>query len=116
MARKVNIILTDDLDENVTADRTISFALEGVQYEIDLSDKNAAAFEKAVAKFRDAARKVGKTARVRDISSARGAARTSNDRERTRQIREWAKANGIDVSERGRISGEVVEKYEAANA
>ena len=60
MARKVQVILSDDLDENLTADETVSFSLDGTSYEIDLAEKNAKEMRDALARYVSAARKVGR--------------------------------------------------------
>src|SRR5919107_884303 len=60
MARKVQVILSDDLDENVAADETVSFSLDGTNYEIDLSEKNAEELRNAFSRYVQAARKVGR--------------------------------------------------------
>jgi hypothetical protein len=102
---------TDDLDGG-KADRTVSFSVDGVTYEIDLSKKNAAAFEKVLKPYVDHARKV-RAARTRGrvAASPRGRARSTD----LSAIREWAKSTGLPISERGRIAGSVVEAYNAAN-
>src|SRR4051812_50044047 len=64
MARKVQVILSDDLDENVSADETVSFALDGTNYEIDLSDKNAKELREVFSRYVQAARKVGRAGRA----------------------------------------------------
>ncbi|MFC6885926.1 MULTISPECIES: histone-like nucleoid-structuring protein Lsr2 [Actinomadura] len=106
MAQKVQVSLVDDLDGG-TAAETVSFALDGRSYEIDLSKKNAKKLRAAVAPFKDRARKAR--------SSRPQAGRAARSRERSAEIREWAKSAGIKVNERGRIPANVVEKYEAAH-
>ena len=106
MARKVEVTLEDDLDGS-KADETLAF-------EIDLSTKNAQKLRKAVAAYVDAARKVGRTGSKRFRSSG-GTATSTADREQNQAIREWAKAQGLKVSDRGRISAEVVEQYKTAH-
>jgi hypothetical protein len=110
MARKVKTVveLTDDIDGG-KADQTVSFGFDGVNYEIDLSKKNSTAFQKALKPYLEAARKVRST-------SGRGAARGTRRaaRDDLGAIREWARANGHDVSDRGRISAAVIEAYDAA--
>ena len=108
MAQKVQVLLVDDLDGG-EADETVSFSLDGTAYEIDLSDKNAAKVREALAPFITSARKAG-TAKRR-----RGAARGTSNRERSADIRAWAKERGIKVNERGRIPANVVAQYEAAH-
>ena len=106
MAQKVTVELEDDLDGG-PAGETVRFGVDGSEYEIDLSKKNAAAFRRKLAPFIDHARKAGRGARRRP-------GRTVSSRERSVDIRAWAKDQGIAVSERGRISASVVEQYEAA--
>ena len=124
MARKVQVILSDDLDDSISADETVTFSLDGTTYEIDLSDKNAAEMRDVFAKYVDAARKVssrGTRASGAGRSRATGGASTGNggggrmDREQAGAIRDWARKNGHEVSDRGRIPGSVVEAYEAAH-
>ena len=106
MAQKVKIILVDDLDGG-SADETVRFALDGSQYEIDLSKDNAKNLRDALKAYVDAGRKVGgRTGRPRSAGSAR-----SNE---AAQIREWARKNGYTVSERGRVNSEIIEAYRAA--
>jgi hypothetical protein len=109
MAQKVQVILVDDMDGG-TADETVSFALDGVAYEIDLSDKNAAAFRDSLAQYVGLARRVG----GRSAPGRRTSRRKGGDN-RTAQIREWARANGHQVNERGRIPAAVAEAYDKAH-
>ena len=106
MAQKVTVELEDDLDGG-PADETVRFGVDGSEYEIDLSKKNAAAFRRKLAPFIDHARKAGRGARRRP-------GRTASGRERSADIWAWAKDQDIAVSERGRIPASVVERYEAA--
>jgi hypothetical protein len=106
MAQKVTVELEDDLDGG-PADETVRFGVDGSEYEIDLSKKNAAAFRRKLVPFIDHARKAGRGARRRP-------GRTASSRERSADIRAWAKDQDIAVSERGRIPASVVEQYEAA--
>ena len=115
MARKVQVILSDDLDENVPADETVSFALDGTNYEIDLSDKNAKELRDTFSRYVSAARKVG---RGSGRASGGGRSRATGgrmDREQAGAIRDWARKNGHQVSDRGRIPASVVDAYEAAH-
>ncbi|MFD0688561.1 histone-like nucleoid-structuring protein Lsr2 [Actinomadura fibrosa] len=109
MAQKVEVLLVDDIDGG-EADETVSFSLDGTTYEIDLSKKNAAKLRNGLEPFVSSARK----ARKATGRTGRGG-RTTNSRERSAEIREWAKSNGIKVNERGRIPANVIEKYEAAH-
>jgi hypothetical protein len=107
MAQRVTVALEDDLDGG-PADETVRFAFGGADYEIDLSKKNAAAFRKKLAPFVEHARKAGR-------AHPRRASRTAASRQRSGDIRAWAKDRGIAVSERGRIPASVVEQYQAAS-
>jgi hypothetical protein len=106
MAQKVTVALEDDLDGG-PADETVRFGIGGAAYEIDLSASNAAAFRRQLAPFIAGARKAGRGPR-------RVPERTASSRERSADIRAWAKGQGIAVSERGRIPASVVTRYEAA--
>jgi hypothetical protein len=107
MAQKVTVELEDDLDGG-PAEETVRFGVDGSDYEIDLSKKNAAAFRRTLAPFIEHARKAG--------GGHRRPGRTAASRDRSGGIRAWAKGQGIAVSERGRIPASVVAQYEAATA
>ncbi|OXM62122.1 histone-like nucleoid-structuring protein Lsr2 [Amycolatopsis vastitatis] len=110
MAQKVLVETLDDIDGTPAA-RTIPFALDGVTYEIDLSEENAAALRDELARYIGAARRTG----GRKVRVATGQpATTASDRERNQQIRAWANANGYEVSERGRLASEVIAAFEQA--
>jgi Lsr2 len=106
MAQRITVALEDDL-EGGPADETVRFGLGGAEYEIDLSTKNAAAFREQLAPFIEHARRSGRGQRRRP-------GRTASSRERSADIRAWAKDQGITVSERGRIPANVAEQYDAA--
>jgi hypothetical protein len=106
MAQKVSVVLEDDLTGG-PAEQTVRFAFEGTEYEIDLNAKNAAAFGKQLAPYLEHARRAGRT-------QARATGRTAANRQRSSDIRAWAKEHGLAVSERGRIPASVVEQYRAA--
>jgi hypothetical protein len=106
MAQKITVALEDDIDGG-PADETVRFGLGGTDYEIDLSKKNAAAFRRKVAPFIEHARRAGRGQRRRP-------GRTASSRERSADIRAWAKDQGITVSDRGRIPASVAEQYDAA--
>jgi hypothetical protein len=106
MAQKITVALEDDIDGG-PADETERFGLGGADYEIDLSKKNAAAFRRQLAPFIDHARRAGRGPRRRP-------GRTASSRERSADIRAWAKDQGITVSDRGRIPASVAEQYDAA--
>ena len=110
MAQKVQVLLVDDLDGG-TADETVTFALDGVSYEIDLTTENAAKLRDALGTWVGHARKVGGRSSARTAVSTR----SRSSRGDAQAIRDWAKAHGHNVSERGRISAEVKAAYEAAH-
>ena len=115
MAIKHITHLVDDLDGTVLEEgdgKQITFSVEGRSYEIDLSDRNADKFYAAVSPFVDAARPVGRTTTTarRTRSTSR-----SNDVD-LGAVREWARAKGHTVSDRGRIPATVLEAYTAANS
>ncbi|MCZ2817600.1 histone-like nucleoid-structuring protein Lsr2 [Modestobacter sp. VKM Ac-2984] len=117
MARKVQVILSDDLDDSISADETVTFSLDGTTYEIDLSDKNAAEMRDVFGKYVTAARKVSSRG---TRASGAGRSRATGgggrmDREQAGAIRDWARSNGHQVSDRGRIPASVVEAFEAAH-
>ncbi len=113
MAQQVKVILVDDIQGGV-ADETLSFALDGAAYEIDLSKANADKFRDAVGPYVAAARKSGRAGSRSNGSRARRGA-SGDRRGRAADIRAWARTKGIEVSERGRIPARVVEQYDAAN-
>ena len=106
VAMATKTLIVDDLDGSDDAS-TVSFSLGNMAYEIDLSRKNKAAMEKTLSKFTAAARRVGSGGRRKGSRSA--------SRQQTGAIREWAKASGRKVSERGRISQTVIDAYNAAH-
>lgn len=108
MAQRVQIILEDDYDGG-EADETVAFALDGAEYEIDLSTANAEKFRDELAGWIGHARKTG--GRRRRAPGGRPSEASS-----TSDIRAWAVANGRAVSSRGRVSSEIREAYERAQA
>ena len=120
MAQKVEVRFVDDLDGSEAAG-TVSFGLDGRSYEIDLSDDNAARLRDALASFVAAARRSGGPRRGRTAprdagEGADAPARPARpSRQATAAIRTWARENGHEVSERGRIPNSVVQAYEAAH-
>lgn len=109
MAQKVNIILVDDIDGS-EATQTVVFGLDGANYEIDLTDKNAQKLRDALAKYVGHARKTGRATR-----RGRGSAVAASAGASAKEIREWARAEGMSVPDRGRIPADVREAYEAAH-
>jgi hypothetical protein len=110
MAQRVNIVLEDDLDGS-PADETVTFALDGVSYEIDLSDTNAGKLRDALAPYVGHARRSS----GRRSSSARPQGSRSGAKRDLADVREWARKNGHKVSDRGRISAEVQAAYDKAH-
>lgn len=113
MAQKVNIVLVDDIDES-EASETVTFGLDGVNYEIDLNDEHAAQLRDALGPFIGHARRAGGQRRARRTGSS-GSAAASSGGPTTKEIREWARENGHDVPERGRVAAEIREAYDAAH-
>src|SRR4051794_34096948 len=100
MARKVITLLTDDLDGG-EADRTVEFGIDGTNYTIDLSEKNAGKLRKALDTYIAAGSRIGRSGADARRPGRRsgGGAPTRTDRDQNRAIREWASKNGYDVSE-----------------
>ncbi len=109
MARKVQILFIDDLDGS-EADGTVRFGLDGTEYEIDLNAEHAEALRDALARYVSAARRAGAGARQPSRSGRRAPVSGLNNTE----VREWAKAQGIDVKDRGRVPVQLVVKFKAA--
>ncbi len=113
VAQHVNVKLVDDLDGSEAAE-TVSFGLDGRRFEIDLSADNAAQLRDALAAFVAAARR-GEGGGRRRSTGAR-AAKPAGEREDTSAIRDWARSNGHQVSDRGRISRSILDAYGNRNA
>jgi hypothetical protein len=109
MAKRTIHVLVDDLDGG-DADETVSFAFEGIQYEIDLSKKNAEKLRDAMAQYVAAATKLGH-GQVQRVTGRRGSAPVNGNADQNRAIREWALAQGLPVSDRGRIKQEIVDQF-----
>ncbi len=107
MSRKITIL--DDLDSALEADGTTLFALDGECYEIDLADKNAKSLRDALAKYVEVARQIP----VRDFARRVAGDGTQNDYDPA-VVREWAKQRGIKVSDKGRVSEDVVKQWREA--
>lgn len=114
MSQKHIVQLIDDIDEGI-ADETVAFSLDGSHYEIDLSTKNAAKLRDALAPYVAHARRASRSGRPSSASG--GATRRPRsgrgDRDQTQAIREWARANGFKVGEKGRIPANILEAYNA---
>ena len=110
MAQKHIVQLIDDLD-GVEAEETVSFALDGTRYEIDLSAENAAKLRDSLAVYVASARR---SQRYGANGQVRGRTHRA-DREQTAAIRDWARANGHRIGDKGRIPTEVLDAYHAAH-
>src|ERR1022692_2637952 len=107
MAKTVSVVVTDDLDGSADAE-ALSFGFDGHNYESDLGKKNRAKLEKSLQPFMEAGRRTA----ARKAAKAPGAAGSRIDRA---AVRAWATGQGLKVSERGRISAEVLSRYDAAH-
>ena len=105
MVSRTTVEILDDVDGKPAAE-TVTFGLDGREFEIDLSEKNAKALRKALQPWASSARRVGGR-------KARGATVVASGVD-TKAVRAWAASNGIEISTRGRISGDVLEQYHAA--
>ncbi|MBB5939412.1 histone-like nucleoid-structuring protein Lsr2 [Streptomyces zagrosensis] len=110
MAQKVQVLLVDDLDGG-EADETVTFALDGKTYEIDLTTGNADKLRSALEPYTKSGRRTGGRA-AGGRGRVRAGASSSQD---TAKIRAWAKENGYEVNDRGRVPATVREAYEKAN-
>ncbi|HEY3016787.1 MAG TPA: Lsr2 family protein [Nocardioides sp.] len=106
MAQKVHIVLVDDIDGS-EAEETVAFGLDGAAYEIDLNSQNAAKLRDALSAYVGHARKVG--------GRRGGGRKVTAGGPSAAEIREWARANGHDVPDRGRVSADVRAAYDAAH-
>lgn len=106
MAQRTHILYVDDIDGG-EAEGTIRFGVDGAEYEIDLSKEHAEQFAKAVSPYVAAARKVPATRRA-----GRGSRPARHNQS---AVREWAKSQGMKVSDRGRIPSDILAKYEGAH-
>ncbi len=118
MAQKVVVQIVDDLDGG-TATQTVPFALDGVSYEIDLSDSNAEALRGELAQYVDAGKRVGGrrvkvAAGQTTVAGIADGAKKPVDRERNQAVRAWAGDNGYSIAERGRIPNEIYEAFDTA--
>lgn len=116
MAQKVTVQLVDDLDGTQSKDiDTVTFGLDGVAYEIDLTETNAENLRKALDEFVTHARRTGGRVKPGTASPVSNVSATAS-REQAQAVREWGRRNGFEVSDRGRIPGNIVEAFEAAQA
>ena len=118
MARKTTIVLEDDLTGQVLEDghgETVAFALDGQSFEIDLSGDNAGQLRADLGRYVDAARKVSTSRGGATGRRSAGNGSAASGRKDTGVIRTWARENGHEVSERGRVPSSVIEAYDAAH-
>lgn len=108
MAQRVHVILEDDMDGS-SADETVAFGLDGTTYEIDLSAKNAEKLRESLAAYIGVARRASRGGGTRRSGRSRTGGTSASD------VRDWARANGFSVSDRGRVSAEVRSAYDAAH-
>jgi Lsr2 len=109
VAQKVQTLFIDDIDGSA-AEGTVRFALDGTEYEIDLNTEHAQQLRDALAAYLKAGRRVSSGSRRPARGGRRGPANGLNATE----VREWAKAHGIEVKDRGRVPAELVVKFKAA--
>jgi hypothetical protein len=109
MAQHAQIVFTDDIDGSDAAG-TVQFGLEGTSYEIDLSKKNADKLAKVLEPYINAARKASRGSRRQAAGRPRAAGPNPA------AVREWAKSEGMEVKDKGRVPAELIVKFQAANA
>jgi hypothetical protein len=109
MAQKVQTLFIDDLDGS-EADGTVRFGLDGSEYEIDLNTEHAQHLRDALAPYVSAARRAGGGSR----GPARSGRKSPKSGPDSTEVREWAKAQGIEVKDRGRMPAELVVKFKTA--
>ena len=111
VAQKIQTLFIDDIDGG-EAEGTVRFALDGAEYEIDLSAKHSEELRSALGRYVSNARKVGGASR-RPVRSGRGT-KSANGALNTTEVRNWARENGFDIKDRGRVPADLVAKYQAA--
>jgi hypothetical protein len=109
MAQKIQTLFVDDLDGG-EAEGTVRFGLDGTNYEIDLSTAHADELRSVLAPYARAGRKITGAARRPGRTQGRAAANGFS----TNEVRDWAKANGVEIKDRGRVPADVVAKFRAA--
>ena len=116
MAQKTQVILTDDLD-GTEATQTVTFAFQGTSYEIDLNDEHASSIEESFAEWISNARKTagGRSTSSSSSRSSSGRASSTTKRSDLDAVRAWARDNGHEVSDRGRVSNKILEAYDATH-
>jgi hypothetical protein len=109
VAQKIQTLFIDDLDGS-EAEGTVRFGLDGAEYEIDLNSGHAKALRTVLAQYAEAGRRVSSLRRP-----ARSSRRASASGLDSTQVRDWAKSQGIEVKDRGRIPAELIVKFKAAS-
>lgn len=109
MAQKIQTLLLDDLDGS-EADETVRFGLDGASYEIDLSEAHARELRDSLARYAGAGRKVNPLR----VAPARKTVRSASNGYDSTEVRDWAKAQGIEIKDRGRVPSDVIAKFKAA--
>jgi nucleoid-associated protein Lsr2 len=112
VAQKIQTLFIDDIDGGA-AEGTVRFALDGTEYEIDLNAKHSEELRSAIGKYVTHARKVGGGARRAGRTAGR-ASRGAGSALNTTEIRNWAREQGYDIKDRGRVPADLVAKYQAA--
>jgi hypothetical protein len=112
VAQKITTLFIDDIDGGA-AEGTVRFALDGTEYEIDLNAQHSEELRSALGKYVNHARKVGGTTRRAGRAAGRGG-RGAGSALNTTEIRNWARENGYDIKDRGRVPADLVAKYQAA--
>lgn len=115
MAQKVVREFIDDIDGS-QAERTFSFAVDGTQYEIDLSTSNIAEFKQAIGGFIESSRKVKPGSYTYRARSSNGSSGSGRGKEQLKAIREWLRQKGHAVQDRGRIPANLIAEFDAAHA
>ena len=115
MAQKVVVELVDDLDGTASPDvATVTFGLDGVQYEIDLSDGHADQLRDLLASYVAAGRRTGGRIKRQTTPTTTKPSAPGN-REQTKAIRDWARQNGFDLGDRGRIPTHIIDAFDGAH-
>lgn len=115
MAQKVIVDVVDDIDGSPDA-LPVEFSLDGTNYEIDLNEANAERLRNALAEFVDAARRTGGRIKRAPVVSINGRKPATADPEQKKDMRRWARENGYEISDRGRIPKEIMDAYQEALA
>lgn len=114
MGKRVSVELFDDVEPDLAADTERSFIIDGVEYHLDLSRKNAEAFDTDFDKWITPATRVGRAKASQKRSGGKNTFSGGEPGLPLAEIRDWAKANGHEVSDRGRVSAEIVRAWKAA--